>query len=64
METWISQNEQHQLSHSSEPDVESYHDSEALPEPESWQLADFEDIVPHDLSELETEHDSATAYGY
>lgn len=64
METWISDNNQQRLNNSSEPVIESCHDNEALPEPESWQLEDFEDILPQELGEFETEYDSVAAYCY
>lgn len=62
METWISQIDQQLVYSASDPDAHSYREAETLPEPESWQLEDFEDIVPHDLGEFETEYDSTTTH--
>lgn len=42
----------------------AFREIEAFPEPQSWQLEDFEDIVPHRLSGFQTEDESATAYAY
>lgn len=64
METSIAQAEQDRLDRSSEPDLDLHRVVEALSEPEPWQLEDFEDIVPHDLCEFETEYGSITAPPY
>jgi hypothetical protein len=64
METEAFLHNQQRLGRSFEPDVESCREADALPEPESWQLEDFQDILPHDLSELEAEYDLPAAYAY
>nr|MBS0022379.1 hypothetical protein [Gammaproteobacteria bacterium] len=46
------------------PPFTDFREIEAFPEPQSWQLEDFQDIVPHRLSGFQSEDESAPAYGY
>lgn len=63
MATWISHIEQPHLDNPWDADLESYREAQRLPEPESWQLEDFEDIVPCDHGPFDGEFDEITAYG-
>jgi hypothetical protein len=64
MESCIFRVDQHRLGRSSELDLDTSPETDGLPEPESWQLEDFEDIVPHDPGTFEADYDSNVAYCY